>query len=58
MLVYTRVGICGNRYIEMSFPLLCYDQSILTPDGSASIKKVLPAITGKGYDGMNIDNGI
>jgi len=27
-------------------------------NGSASIKCVLPAITGKGYDGMNIDNGM
>ena len=49
-------GLHG-RFVDLLQPFR--DFSYYHPDqsGSASIKKVLPALTGKNYDGMDITNG-
>lgn len=47
-----------NRFIDLLIPFRNFDYYNPTQQGSASIKKVLPAITGKDYSHLEIDNGI
>lgn len=51
------VDSINKRIIDLLIPFrdFCYYHP--NQKGSCSIKKVLPSITGKGYDGMEIDNG-
>ena len=46
------------RVVDLLKPFRNFHYYNPEQNGSASIKDVLPAITGKGYDGMNIDNGM
>lgn len=45
------------RFIDLLIPFRGFDYYNPVQQGSASIKKVLPALTGKGYEDMDIDNG-
>ena len=46
-----------NRMIDLLGPFKNFHYYHASQKGSASIKKVLPAITGKGYEGMEISGG-
>ncbi|QYY58415.1 DUF2779 domain-containing protein [Dehalococcoides mccartyi] len=48
--------IC-NRVVDLYGPFRNFSYYHPLQEGSASIKKVLPALTGKGYDGLNIGKG-
>jgi CRISPR/Cas system-associated exonuclease Cas4 (RecB family) len=45
------------RFIDLITPFREFDYYNPLQHGSASLKKVLPAITGSGYEGMNIAKG-
>lgn len=49
-------GILG-RFIDLLEPFRAFNYYHPDQHGSASIKVVLPALTGKGYEGMEISNG-
>lgn len=46
-----------DRIIDLAVPFQSFYYYNPSQKGSYSIKKVLPAITGKGYDGLEIGNG-
>ncbi len=46
-----------NRIIDLAVPFQNFHYYCPTQKGKYSIKKVLPAITGKGYDNLEINNG-
>lgn len=46
-----------ERIIDLAFPFQNFYYYCPTQKGRYSIKKVLPAITGKGYDNLEINNG-
>ena len=46
-----------NRVVDLYSPFRSFSYYHPLQEGSASIKKVLPALTGKGYDGLNIGKG-
>jgi len=46
-----------NRVIDLYAPFRSFSYYHPMQQGSASIKKVLPALTGKGYTDLNISNG-
>ena len=46
-----------NRIVDLAVPFQNFHYYCPTQKGSYSIKKVLPAITGKGYDNLEINNG-
>ena len=46
-----------NRYIDLLIPFRNFDYYNQCQEGSASIKQVLPAVTGKSYKGLEIANG-
>jgi hypothetical protein len=46
-----------ERIIDLIIPFQNFDYYNPQQKGSCSIKKVLPAITGKGYNELNINNG-
>ncbi|MCK5594048.1 MAG: DUF2779 domain-containing protein [Candidatus Aenigmarchaeota archaeon] len=46
-----------KRVVDLADPFRSFYYYNPTQKGSYSIKKVLPAITGKGYSGMDISNG-
>ncbi len=48
--------IC-NRLVDLLKPFSKFDYYHPAQKGSASLKAVLPAITGKGYEGLNISDG-
>jgi hypothetical protein len=45
------------RFVDLIVPFRKFHYYSPTQKGSYSIKKVLPAVTGKSYDGMEIGNG-
>ncbi|MDD5701458.1 MAG: DUF2779 domain-containing protein, partial [Dehalococcoidales bacterium] len=45
------------RIVDLYAPFSRFHYYSSIQKGSASLKKVLPAITGKGYEGMNISDG-
>ena len=45
------------RMVDLLAPFRSFHYYNPSQQGSASIKKVLPALTGRGYEGMEIDNG-
>ena len=47
----------NSRVLDLLRPFRDFDYYHPSQHGSASIKKVLPALTGKGYEGMEINNG-
>ncbi|MBF4482339.1 DUF2779 domain-containing protein [Dehalococcoides mccartyi] len=47
----------SNRVVDLYGPFRNFSYYHPLQEGSASIKKVLPALTGKGYDGMDISKG-
>lgn len=49
-------GILG-RFVDLLEPFRSFSYYHPDQHGSASIKAVLPALTGKGYEGMGISNG-
>jgi hypothetical protein len=51
------VNLIINRVVDLIVPFRNFSYYNPKQKGSCSIKKVLPAITGKGYDGMAISNG-
>jgi len=51
------VNLVVNRVVDLIIPFGNFSYYNSIQDGSASLKKVLPALTGKGYDNMDIDNG-
>ena len=54
----SRVNEFLPRLVDLLKPFRNFHYYNPEQNGSASIKWVLPAITGMGYDGMNIDNGM
>jgi len=46
-----------NRIVDLLIPFRNFDYYNPSQKGSASIKKVLPAVTGEGYSNMNISKG-
>jgi hypothetical protein len=48
----------NHRYLDLYKPFSKFHYYNPKQKGSASIKKVLPAVTGKGYDGMYIADGM
>ena len=46
-----------NRIIDLAVPFRNFHYYCSSQKGSYSIKKVLPAITGEGYDNLEINNG-
>jgi hypothetical protein len=46
-----------DRYVDLLLPFRAFSFYDPVQKGSASIKKVLPAVTGKSYDDMGISNG-
>jgi hypothetical protein len=46
-----------GRIVDLLIPFRNFHYYNSSQHGSASIKKVLPALTGKGYGGMDINNG-
>ena len=54
----SRVNEFLPRVVDLLKPFRNFHYYNPEQNGSASIKWVLPAITGMGYDGMNIDNGM
>ncbi len=46
-----------DRLVDLEDPFKAFYYCNPSQKGSYSIKKVLPAITGKGYDGMEVSNG-
>jgi len=46
-----------SRVVDLAVPFQNFHYYCPTQKGSYSIKKVLPAITGKGYDNLEINNG-
>jgi hypothetical protein len=46
-----------GRIVDLAVPFQNFHYYCPTQKGSYSIKKVLPAITGKGYDNLEINNG-
>ena len=46
-----------GRIIDLAVPFQNFHYYCPTQKGKYSIKKVLPAITGKGYDNLEINNG-
>jgi hypothetical protein len=46
------------RFVDLIIPFRKFQYYNPIQKGSASIKKVLPAVTGKGYDGMYIADGM
>lgn len=46
-----------DRIVDLIKPFTSFDYYNPKQKGSCSIKKVLPSITGKGYDGLEIGNG-
>jgi len=59
--LYPQYGPSINRILERVVDLLVpfskFEYYNPSQQGSCSIKKVLPAVTGKSYDGMDIGNG-
>lgn len=51
------VSSLDERYVDLLLPFRAFSFYDSSQKGSASIKKVLPAVTGKAYDGMAIANG-
>ncbi|MFH1552136.1 MAG: DUF2779 domain-containing protein [Candidatus Omnitrophota bacterium] len=49
-------GVSG-RFVDLLNPFRSFHYYNPKQEGSASLKKVLPALTGKSYDGMDIANG-
>jgi hypothetical protein len=47
-----------DRIVDLAVPFQNYHYYCPTQKGSYSLKKVLPAITGKGYGHLEIDNGM
>jgi hypothetical protein len=54
----TWVESLNNRWLDLFKPFKNFHYYHPKQKGSASIKKVLPAVTGKGYDGMYIADGM
>jgi len=52
------VEIVIDRMVDLLVPFRNFDYYNPVQRGSASIKKVLPAITGKGYENMDIADGM
>ncbi|MBT3582648.1 DUF2779 domain-containing protein [Candidatus Woesearchaeota archaeon] len=52
------VASLDNRWLDLFKPFKNFHYYHPKQKGSASIKKVLPAVTGKGYDGMYIADGM
>lgn len=46
-----------GRIVDLVVPFRNFSYYNPSQEGSASIKKVLPALTGKGYEGMDISDG-
>ena len=51
------ISTLDDRYVDLLLPFRAFGFYDPSQKGSASIKKVLPAVTGKSYDGMGISNG-
>lgn len=51
------ISSLDKRYIDLLLPFRAFSYYDPSQQGSASIKKVLPAITGKSYDNLAISNG-
>ena len=47
-----------KRFVDLYEPFKNFAYYHPSQDGSASLKKVLPALTGKGYDDFEINNGL
>ena len=46
-----------SRVVDLIIPFSSFHYYHPDQNGSASLKRVLPALTGKGYEGMNISDG-
>jgi len=51
------INLVLNRFIDLYKPFMEFKYYSQKQQGSASLKKVLPALCEKGYEGMEIDNG-
>ena len=51
------ISTLDDRYVDLLLPFRAFGFYDPAQKGSASIKKVLPAVTGKSYEGMGISNG-
>jgi hypothetical protein len=51
------ISLVIDRIVDLAVPFQNFHYYCPTQKGSYSIKKVLPAITGKGYDNLEINNG-